>query len=297
MMTMTPDIKSYPLTTVIATLGRDSLVDAVEALNRGTIVPDEILICIPANEFNRVSKLNFPNVKIITTDKKGQVSQRLVGFKNATHDTVMQLDDDVCVGKYCIESLLKTLEDEGPLVAVAPCLLCMSTGDSAFKINEKSKLLAIYYLLINGKAGFQPGTIGLSGVGFGVDPQAISTRIFNAEWLPGGCVMHKRENLVLADFYPFKGKAYNEDLIHSCLLRERGCRLIVNSKAHCFVEKISSSSYGPLEFLNNLAFDYRASKYFVKLSSRSYVRMNFHFMARILSYFGKILIKWCSRPT
>ena len=63
--------------------------------------------------------------------------------------------------------------DEGPRIAVAPCLICISTGDSPFKMDKKSKLWAIYYLLMNGKAGFQPGTIGLSGVGFGVDSQVI----------------------------------------------------------------------------------------------------------------------------
>ena len=150
---------------------------------------------------------------------------------------------------------------------------------------------------MNGKAGFQPGTIGLSGVGFGVDSQVINKRTCDVEWLPGGCVMYRRENLVLDDFYPFKGKAYGEDLIHSFLLREKGCKLMVDSKAHCYVEKIQSSSYSPIEFFKYLASDYRARKYFVKPSLLSFLRINFHFMAGVLSNFCNILIKPVRRNT
>ena len=105
--------------------------------------------------------------------------------------------------------------------------------------------------------------------------------------LAGGCVMYRRENLVLDDFFPFEGKAYNEDLIHSFLLRNQGCRLILDSKAHCYEEGNTSSSYSLFEFLSNLAADYRARKYFAKLSSRSFFRMNLFYVAWFLSYFLK----------
>ena len=220
MSTSLPDIQSYRLTTVIATLGGDSLRGTIEALNCGTKVPDEILICIPANEVHKVSDFDFPNVKLIVTETRGQVLQRAIGFKNAKNDIVMQLDDDVCVDTHCVEQLLKTLNAEGPMVAVAPSFLCMSSGDSIYKRDGNSKLLPLFYWLVNGKAGYQPGTIGLSGVCFGVDPKADGKRIHDVEWVPGGCVVHCRENLVLENYYPFKGKAYGEDLIHSLILTQ-----------------------------------------------------------------------------
>lgn len=290
MSSLHSDRQLYPLTTVVPTLGRKCLRGAVEALNRGTIVPDEILICIPENEVRRVSKFDFPNVKIIATHKKGQVFQRSVGFKNATHSIVMQLDDDFYVDRHCVEQLLKTLTAEDSKVAVAPSPLCISSGEAVFKKNENSKLQAFYYCLVNGKTGYQPGAICLSGFAFGVDPGVGSNSVRNVEWLPGGCVMHRRENLILEDFFPFEGKAYSEDLIHSLLLKDRGCKLIVDTLAHCHTEVLNLLSYGPLEFLKILIADYRARKYFVRLSSRSLLRMNFQYIVRLLNYFGKMIV-------
>lgn len=292
-----PDIQSYPLTTVIATLGGSSLLGTVEALNRGTIIPEEILICIPANEAHKVANFYFPNVKIITTDKRGQVFQRSVGFKHAAHDVVMQLDDDVYVDTHCIEHLLETLTAQGPKVAVGSSNL-LRNGESAYKRDENNKSLDFYYWLINGKAGYAPGTISLSGAAFGLDLKVKDKRIYNVEWLSGGCLICNRENRVLEDFYPFRGHAYNEDLIHSFLLKDQGCKLVVDSEARCYWDKgIPSSSFGPSEFVKNLVADYRARKYFVKLSSRSFLRMNLHFIVWALSYFGKIFIQWIRKFT
>jgi hypothetical protein len=43
-----------------------------------------------------------------------------------------------------------------------------------------------------------------------------------AEWLAGGCVLTRRADLITDDFYPFSGKAYCEDLLHSRLRQNRG---------------------------------------------------------------------------
>ena len=57
------DLKTYPMTVVIATLGGDTLKGTIETINKGTIVPDEILICIPGNEAYKVQNLSFQNVE------------------------------------------------------------------------------------------------------------------------------------------------------------------------------------------------------------------------------------------
>ena len=276
---------SYPITVVIATLGGDSLKGTIEALNRGSIVPNEILVCISANEAHRVSGFAFQNVKVLVTDCKGQVAQRAVGFQNASHEVVMQLDDDVLVDANCIEHLLRTLRAHGTKVAVAPSLMNLATGESVYKKPERNKILQkIYYWFMNSSAGYQPGQIDKSGSPVGVDTKNANKESFDVEWLAGGCVMHYRENLVLENFYPFEGKAYCEDVIHSYYLKERGVRLLVDSGALCWLELVPSSSYGPREFFNNLKFDLRARKYFLQLSSRRNLRMYFFYLARCLSY-------------
>jgi glycosyltransferase involved in cell wall biosynthesis len=130
----------YPLTVVIATLGGPSLIGTIDTLNQSSLVPDEILICIPKAEQKRAEKLSFPNVKIIVTDCRGQVAQRAVGFQRATHSIVMQLDDDLFVDRDCISHLVTTLKAYGPKVSVAPAMMNLATGKSIYK--KENLLLA-----------------------------------------------------------------------------------------------------------------------------------------------------------
>lgn len=278
------------MTVVIATLGGESLKGTIDALNRGAIVPNEILVCIPSNEAHKVRKCSCCNVKVLVTDCRGQVAQRAIGFKNASHEIVMQLDDDMLVDEHCIAHLLKTLSLHGPKAAVAPSLINVSTGESIYKKPERNKILEkLYYWFMNGSAGYQEGKIEKSGSAVGVDPRKCNKESYDVEWLPGGCVMHYKNNLVLENFYPFEGKAYCEDIIHSYHLRSRGVSLIVDPRALCGLEVISPSSDGPREFLRDLVADFRARKYFMHLCFRRSVRIYFFYLASCLSYmFRKI---------
>ena len=90
------------MTVVIATLGGDTLRETIETINRGSIVPEEILVCIPTNESDRVQNFSYKNVKIFVTACRGQVAQRAIGFQNVSHNIVMQLDDDILLDEHCI---------------------------------------------------------------------------------------------------------------------------------------------------------------------------------------------------
>lgn len=281
-----------PLSVVIATLGGDSLRGTIEALNLGTIVPDEILVCIPTNEARNVQNLSFQNVRILVTDCRGQVAQRAIGFQNVSHDVVMQIDDDILVDECCIEHLLETLKTCGAKVAVAPSLISLITNESIYSNPNKDKILhKIYHWFMNGSDGYRAGKIEKSGTAIGVDPKGKDGELFDVEWLAGGCVMHSRENLILENFYPFKGKAYVEDVIHSCYLRNRGIRLKVDSRARCWLDTVHSSSYGHVDFLKHLTSDFRARKYAMRLCSRRSVRIYFYYFASYLSYLCKKAIR------
>lgn len=282
------DLQPYPMTVVIASLGGDSLNGTIETLNRGSIVPSEILVCIPVNEAHKVQNLSYRNVKVLVTDCRGQVAQRAIGFRNASHDVVMQLDGDILVDKHCIEHLLKTLKILGTKVAVAPSLMSLSTGESVYKQPAKNKTIRkIYYWLMNGSAGYQPGKIDKSGSAVGIDPNNSDNKLFDVDWLAGACIIHYRENLVLDNFYPFEGKAYHEDVIHSYHLKSRGISLKVDSGARCWLESVPSSNYGQMEFLKHLASDYRARKYSLRLYSRRSLRIYLFYLISYLSYVFK----------
>ena len=53
----------------------------------------------------------------------------------------------------------------------------------------------------------------------------------DVDWLPGGCILHYKNQLITSNFYPLDGKAFCEDLMHSLFLRRNGTRLNVTKKA------------------------------------------------------------------
>ena len=88
------------------------------------------------------------------------------------------------------------------------------------------------FWLINGKKGFDAGKISKNGIAMGLPD---TNDDYEVEWLSGACVMHRKENLITYDFYPYKGKAYSEDIIHSILMRKKSINLIRSGKAICKV--------------------------------------------------------------
>ena len=276
-----------PLSVVIPTLGGETPLGTIEQLNRGTLVPAEILVCIPEEDMFRLKGLSVANVRVIKTKCRGQVAQRAIGFQHAQHPMVLQLDDDIMVDENCVAHLLQTLIKYGPNVAVGPALLGRSLGEIA---RMKDTMLGIYYFLVNGRDGSRMGTVSRAGAEFGYDRSKVKEGVHDVEWVPGGCVIHFKENLITENHFPFKGKAYGEDLLHCYHLAKKGVRLKVDLDAHCSLENVPTASYGIREFTKTMYGTYRSHKYFVKLSSRSYLRMHLYYMAWVFNFLVKKLI-------
>jgi len=265
---------------VIPTLGGESLKGTIDHLNAGSIVPAEILICIPAEDSHRVSEFAYPNVKVLRTDCRGQVAQRSIGFRHAAFNLVLQIDDDIVVERDCLELLVEALNYGGENCAVAPSLRWHDNKESLYKATLNPFMLKAFYWFLNGSAGYRAGTVTVAGTGIGVDPETSGCESVAAQWLPGGCVLHRKVNLVLDDYFPFKGKAFCEDLIHSFLLTRRSIRLIVNTKAVSLVFRPEAE---PLrQCLKAWWTNLRSRRYYVRLTSRSMPRMYFYFLALIV---------------
>jgi len=244
------------LSVVIPTLGGDSLIRTIEQLNQGTVVPSEILVCIPEEEAPRVANLPFDNVKVIITSCRGQVAQRAFGFQQANYEFVLQLDDDISVRRTCVESLIACMNERAD-VAVGPKLYDAKTGQYHLFMMPKDKKISwferLLFWVVNGPRGYEPGQIGRAGISMGVPERPGNWS--DLGWLPGGCVLHRKPNLILFDFYPFKGKAFVEDLFHSVLLRRKNIRLMRCGAAACDVD-FSSSSVLDLAAFIRLYFAY-----------------------------------------
>jgi hypothetical protein len=273
------------ITIVIATLGSESLAATINSLNSGSVCPKEILVCIPADNAWKVAHLQGGNTSIVQTEFRGQVAQRAAGFQLASCPLVLQLDDDLVLDRFCLERLAATLKLLGPKAAVAPALVDLKTGQSVYKKPKKNRVvLGLYYWLMNGARGYEPGRIDRSGSSVGVDPSVSPAPLYDVEWLAGGCVLHHRENLVMENFWPFPGKAYYEDVVHSSILAASGIRLVIDPSAICSLELFSQASFSTGDFFRNLYRDYIGRKYFMRQFSRQSFRIYLYFFGRILSY-------------
>lgn len=282
------DFKNLPVSVVIATLGGDSLASTIDALNKGTNVPKEILVCIPRSQERGIEELQnkYANLKLVETECKGQVAQRAEGFKRVQYNYVMQLDDDIMVDKYCIERLLRALTMYGNRqVTVAPGMMSIETGDSIYVRSPMNRnLQRISDWLMNGADGYQPGKINKAGCAIGVRIKRNDEKYYEVEWLAGGCVMHKKENLILDNYYPFHGKAYYEDVIHSAKLRSNGILLIIAAGARCWLQMNNDFESNFRTFLKNLLADYKARRFSMRLLSLNSNRVYLYYCLSCIGY-------------
>ena len=252
---------------VIPTLGGEALVRTVQLINSGTFVPNEILICIPNEHSKKVSDLtSFENIKILSLDVKGQVRQRVEGFKKVSNDYVIQLDDDMFVQETCFERLMEGIISESGKVAIAPALIFEPGGQSCYEmVHVDSRAMT----MIHGKNWFQPGIITRSGMNIGLNVFAMVDRYNEVDWIPGGCVIHRKENLLLFDYFPFKGKAFFEDVIQSIHLRKSGVKLLIDKKAVAGIDPYEAVPFSPWQPIDDFKKYYPYRKHVVSLSGNS----------------------------
>lgn len=210
------------LSVVIPSIGESELIDTVKSLQLSTFKPSEIIIVIPKIFLPRFSQLKIKKVKVLETKFAGQVQQRIAGFKMSSGELVLQLDSDITLSKECLSKLVEVIKIEGDNVAVSPSYLSADSHET----QHTSKLKKLLGLFIN----FGEGSIKVSVNSFTWDawynnfewPRKTS----EMNYLNGGCLLHLKKNLILDNYYPYKGKAYGEDLLHSFFLRKKGIRLI-----------------------------------------------------------------------
>lgn len=222
---------------VIPTLGGKCLVTTIQQLNRGTKVPDEILICIPNEDAYKVTSLGFHNTRILTTSFRGQVAQRAYGLKHVQHDLVLQLDDDILLKEDCVEKLVQFILQH-PGSSVGPKFIERTTGKyHSYLYKDKNVMYfsdRVSFFILNGSKGCEAGAISKAGLYFGIPEKPDNW--LGAGWLPGGCILHRKENLVLENYYPVSGKAYWEDIFHADLLRKKGIFMHRVGEAECTVD-------------------------------------------------------------
>ena len=278
------------LSVVIPTLGGESLGTTIAQLNRGMLVPREILVCIPEKEAPRVQNLGLPGVRIIITDVRGQVAQRARGFQEAMGAKVLQLDDDIQLEPDCLERIGSFLEQVGPGNAVGPVYRDADTGKCVHRINGgfMGWLQSVYAMIVCG-APWGVARMGRAtsiGVNYGVDWNHCRGKPpVETDWLPGGCVLSFKNDLIREAFFPFPGKAYCEDNIHSLLRKGKGIRHWVVPDARCAIE-VPKSDFPDAAWRGSTV----VRRYFTQLSHGSRVRAEIYSALLRLHWF--VLHMW-----
>lgn len=225
------------LSVVIATLGGDVLGPTLAKLNSGDNIPAEILVCVPEKEAAGLSNYGHRNVRVIATPCRGQVSQRAYGLRLVVQSFVMQMDDDIIIEPATVEILLSSLKKLGPGNVIAPLYRHLSSGQyiTQHLSGWRGLIFNAYLTIICGAPWGESrmGRLTATGMGYWVDRSLIGNEPFETEWVPGGCVLSHRQDLVTDNYFPFPGKAFSEDLIHSIYWRRRGIHLWAIPTADC----------------------------------------------------------------
>ena len=276
------------ITVVIPTLGEQFVLDTVKYLNAGTMKPGRIILCVPSDCKLDISGID--NTELIKVEGKGQVLQRAAGFRQSITPYTLQMDDDILVEARCLEHLHGSMRDSDN-IAIAPAFINKQTGKSLYHLATGSLFRRFYYRLLNGRDGYREGVVTRAGTGFGIDAElSHENPIVATDWVPGGCLMHRTRNLVLDNFFPFPGKAFAEDLIHSYHLKRKGIMLKINLEARALVDPqpgMGESSFP--EFLAFIKAEYRARRYYLALSKSPATRLVIYYLCQCLFYFvGKL---------
>jgi GT2 family glycosyltransferase len=273
------------ISVVIPTIGNRDLFPTLLSLNNSSIEINEIIISAPIqSKLNKIELQKIRNLKIHISKYRGQVLQRIEGFKVAKGDIIVQLDDDITLAKDCLELLYEKI-NTNPNMAISPNLIDSKSKRSIY--DQKKGLKMFVFNKVMGLKNNE--TIGkITKGGFESYPVLNSEldTLLSSDWIVGGCVMHHRKNLILNSYFNFSGKAYCEDLFHSIELKKRGVKLNILPSAKAFLE-LNPKAPNINLFLKELKSDYRIRKVFVKENGLNYHRMVLGYFLIFLNYFIK----------
>ncbi len=271
-------------TLVIPTLYGTELEETLIQIHKGTYIPAEIIIVIPSEFQKNIDVLKkYSNLIILGVDFRGQVRQRIFGFKHASNDIVIQLDDDIFVDPYCFENLIGTIQTSGDQIAVAPLFKFNDSKSSCYNNDSKWYLL---HRIIHGKNFLKSGKITASGLNMGIFHNEGNNRLFESDWVPGGCLAHKKCNLILENYYPFNGKAYFEDVYHSVLLRNKSVKLLVDNKAICLIEPYEKTNFK--SNLEEFLYFKKYRKHLIRLLNGNFFHLNLEFLLYVILFFKNL---------
>jgi len=221
-----------PVSVVIASLGGDQLFITVDSLIKGKFIPNEIVISLPPGVSIEPITSNNTSIKIVNSTDMGQVKQRLFAYGHCSCEIVMQSDDDVYYDHLCLQHFYKKIAILGPGNVLGPIFYDLATGERVVKF--KSGMKGLFKNLYDTLICMAPwgerkmGTISKIGLAYGVDVSLIEEdKLYEVSWLPGGCSLSFKKDIITQDYYPFSGKAFGEDVLQSIKRSQLGQKMYI----------------------------------------------------------------------
>lgn len=215
------------LTIIIATNLKNIQKTNISQINNYASNDIKIILSIPPElDVIKTFKLGFSEkILIINSKLTGQVKQRQYAYKFCKTKFIMQMDDDIEFDTKKINTLLLHFRKLPHKSCLAPYLNLKHNSFS--KISSIARNLFLYSDLFP-----KPGSIARSAfpVPYVKLKKSPNTLYEEVNWLPGGILILRKEDIIKEDYFPFKGKAFCEDLIHSFILKEKGIKLYISNK-------------------------------------------------------------------
>ena len=121
------------------------------------------------------------------------------------------------------------------------------------------------------KKKFQPGKISLTGLNMNFDIN--NKNLYEVDWLPGGCILHSKNNLILDNYYPYKGKSYSEDLFLSAKLKENKIKLFHCTKSKSYFNTKKKYKNNFLYKIYEVILNLRSMFYYINIYGGSKIRL------------------------
>jgi len=269
---------------IASLLNTPTILKTIESIINQTEPAQEVFIiapesCLKENNEIAVKIKDYFSITCIAVPFKGQVKQRIYGFQIASGNFVMQLDDDVVIPADAIAKF-KILADkfQGQKVAIGPILynrLSKKYVASSIDLKNRLRLLLIDSLIGGAAIGMKKfGKISPSLNPYSLPISQFKREVMPVEFLPGGCIFISKEALVIQNYFPFEGKAYCEDIIHSILLRRNKVTLLATKEVIVSFEDNADRS----EAESRLRHEFNIKKYICR-------RYNKGVLARITAYY------------
>lgn len=248
------------LTIVITTLGGHELPKTLECIRRSSVSVSSILLCIPVHLSHLVEAFADSTVSIVTTVAQGQVLQRIAGFNLVSTSLVLQIDDDIIFTTDVIKKTYDAALSFGPGFAIGGCI--DRNDDFIYKTSITSNKLKFFrrlFLYLLARAPMEDskriGKFSNKTWCQLVPPGYNKSAHIPVDLLPGGFCMSWTSELVLYNYYPFPGKAYKEDLLHSLERTKKGIQHIVLPYIILHTDESVSTVFSIKDFLREFSAD------------------------------------------